>query len=138
MTLALLLHPERASRLVQQKALDQSNIGLAEVLDATIAATVNRAHKDAYIKEVQNNVNFRVLFHLMNLAAHKEVHAQVNAIAYEKLNALKSSLLANQKNAIGKEMVRRINDFKEHPDRFEVIPSPKLPDGSPIGMDCFH
>jgi hypothetical protein len=36
------------------------------------------------------------------------------------------------------EMVRRINRFMEEPEDFKVIPTPKIPDGSPIGMDCFH
>lgn len=138
MTLGLLLHPERASRLIQQKALDSKNIGLAEVLNTVTDNTIRKTHKDTYHSEVQNNINFRVLFHLMNLAVHDKVHPQVNAIANQTIGNLKSSLLTSGKNSIGMEMVRRIDAFYEHPDKFEVISAPKLPDGSPIGMDCFH
>jgi hypothetical protein len=138
MTLGLLLHPERASRLIQQKSIDPKNLGLAEVLNQITSNTIKKGHKDSYVSEVQNNINFRVLFHLMNLAGHDKVHPQVNAIANRVLVDLKSSLLSSGKNAIGMEMVRRINAFNAHPDKFEVIPTPKLPDGSPIGMDCFH
>ncbi len=138
MTLGLLLHPERASRLIQQKAINTKNIGLEEVLEFVVANTIMRNEKDPYLNEVQTNINFRVLFHLMNLAAHKEVHPQVNAIANVKLKSLKSKLISGKMEISAMEMVRRINDFEKHPDKFKVIPTPKLPDGSPIGMACFH
>ncbi len=138
MTLGLLLHPERASRLIQQKATNPSNLGLDDVLNSLTASTIQKTNKDSYIREVQHSINYRVLFHLMNLAVHNKVHPQVNAIANKALNDLKSSLLTSGKNATTMEMVRRINEFNAHPDKFEVIATPKLPDGSPIGMGCFH
>ncbi|MFK7811003.1 MAG: zinc-dependent metalloprotease [Maribacter sp.] len=138
MTLGLLLHPERASRLIQQKATDPKNLGLAEVLNIVASNTIRKVNKDSYFSEVQKNINFRVLFHLMNLAANDKVHPQVNAIAHETLDNLKSSLLTGGKSTTSREMVRRINNFNAHPDKFEVIAVPTLPDGSPIGMDCFH
>ncbi len=136
MTLGLLLHPERASRLIQQKALDPNNLGLEEVLEDVVANTFGKNHKDAYINEAQQNINFRVLFHLMNLAASDEVHPQVNALANMQLKKLNGMGMGNE--AIKAEINRRIDEFYEHPETFKVVPSPKLPDGSPIGMDCFH
>ena len=138
MTLGFLLHPERASRLIQQKALEAHNIGLSEVLDRITESTILKKEKDSYLNEVQTNINFRVLFHIMNLAAHKNVHPQVNAIAYKKLGTLKSAFLLAGGHSSNMEMVRRINRFMEEPEDFKVIPTPKIPDGSPIGMDCFH
>lgn len=138
MTLGFLLHPERASRLIQQKALDNKNIGLQEVLNQVVKNTIQKELKDSYLKEVQQNINFRVLFHMMNLAAHKNVHPQVNAIANATLRKLSIDNLLEMGNANKMEMARRIGNFYEHPDKFKVIATPKLPDGSPIGMDCFH
>ncbi|MEJ1222063.1 zinc-dependent metalloprotease [Sediminicola sp. 1XM1-17] len=138
MTLGLLLHPERASRLIQQKSLETSNLGLTEVLDALLKGTLGNNHKDAYENEVQQSINFRVLFHIMNLAAHNKVHPQVNAIASNKLMELKSELASKSKDAISREMIRRIDNFYNHPEEFKVIPSPEIPDGSPIGMDCLE
>jgi hypothetical protein len=137
MTLGLLLHPERASRLIQQKALHPNNIGLSEVFDELMEQTIQRSIKDGYLNEVQTNINFRVLFHLMNLAANDNVHPQVNAIAYDKLKNLKSTLFSSGKNVVAAEMVRRIDRFMEEPEKFEVLPAAKIPDGSPIGMACF-
>ncbi|TMM57007.1 DUF5117 domain-containing protein [Maribacter algarum] len=138
MTLGLLLHPERASRLIQQKSIDSKNLGLEEVLNSVVKSTIQRANKDSYLNEVQQNINFRVLFHLMNLAAHKSVHPQVNAIANAALRKLSLDNLGDLGNANKMEMLRRINAFTKAPEKFEVIPTPKLPDGSPIGMSCFH
>lgn len=138
MTLGLLLHPERASRLIQQKAVDSDNLGLKAVLDAVATATIDKRFKDPYLKEVQTNIAFRALLHIMNLAQHPNVHPQVNAIAYQKLSELKSELLKTGKTAVNVEMVRRIDRFTSKPEEFKVLPAPKIPDGSPIGMDCFH
>src|SRR6056297_664879 len=136
MTLELLLHPERASRLIQQKSLDKGQMGLKEVLDETIKATFDLSHRDDYEAEVQNTINFRVLYHIMNLAAHNEVHPQVNAVANQRLNDLKTELLSDGKNAISAEMVKRIDAFMKKPSEFKLIPVSTIPDGSPIGMDC--
>ncbi|APQ18563.1 zinc-dependent metalloprotease [Maribacter hydrothermalis] len=139
MTLLFLLHPERASRLIQQKAIEVNNLGLDEVLNELISATIHKKHKDTYLNEAQTIINFRVLFHIMNLAGHTEVHPQVNAIASQKLKELSFQLVKDSgSNAIYAEMIKRIKEFNEHPELFKIIPSPQIPDGSPIGMGCFH
>lgn len=140
MTLGFLLHPERASRLIQQKATDEANLGLQEVLNEVVGQTIERKHKDAYMNSVQQIINFRVLFHMMNLAASNDVHPQVNAMANQKLRTLAMDIGLNGINndPVKAEMARRIANFYEHPDQFKVIPALELPDGSPIGMDCFH
>ena len=139
MTLSFLLHPERASRLIQQKAIDGNNLGLEEVINELISTTINIKHKDAYLSEAQTTINFRVLFHIMNLVGHTEVHPQVNAIASKKLKELSFQLSKDSgSSAIHAEMVKRIKEFNDHPELFKVIPSPKIPEGSPIGMGCFH
>ena len=48
MTLGLLLHPERVTRLVQHKSLDSSQLGLVEVLDDLIANSFQKSYKDSY------------------------------------------------------------------------------------------
>ncbi|NAY91120.1 DUF5117 domain-containing protein [Muricauda sp. JGD-17] len=138
MTLGLLLHPERASRLIQQKSMDKSQLGLEKVLDETIQESFGVAHKDSYWSQVQGTINYRVLYHLMNLAAHDKVHPQVNAIAIKSLKDLKTRLLSNGKSPVSVDTVRRIDDFLKKPSDFKVISAPKIPDGSPIGMDCMN
>src|SRR5690606_38521773 len=69
MTLWLLFHPQRASRFIQRKSLDKDQLGLEELLDRTVSASFGLSHRDPYRAEVQNNINFRVLHHMMGLAA---------------------------------------------------------------------
>ncbi|MEM9362572.1 MAG: zinc-dependent metalloprotease [Bacteroidota bacterium] len=136
MTLGLLLHPERASRLIQQKSLDEDQVGLADVFNTLTENTILKKHKDTYLAEVQNTINYRVLYHIMNLAAHAKVHPQVNGLAMEHLKEIRKDLLAGTKTSASQELVRRMDAFIKEPTTFKVIPAPKIPDGSPIGMDC--
>lgn len=136
MTLEFLLHPERATRLLEQKSLDEKNVGLEELIDALLANTIFKSHKERYLSEVQNAINYRVVYYLMNLARNEKVYGQVNAIANYKLNELKLKLMPKSDlNAY--EIVKRINEFQEHPENFKPISVATIPDGSLIGMDCF-
>ena len=136
MTLGLLLHPQRASRLVNQQSLEPDQLGLKEVISTLVDGTIKKTQKDAYLSEVQQVVNFRVLEHLMVLANNREVHPQVNAIAYAGLDDLKKALLREGSSTMAREMVRRITRFETHPEEFKAEAAPKIPDGSPIGMAC--
>lgn len=73
--------------------------------------------------------------HFMNLAAHKDVHPQVNALANASLIGLQMRLKSSS-DPDAREMARRITFFNENRDDFKVISSPEIPDGSPIGMAC--
>lgn len=136
MTLMLLLHPERASRLIQQKSVDKAQIGLEDVLTSLVKNTLEKTHRDSYLEEVQQTINFRVLSHVLGLAASDEVHPQVNAITIEVVKNIRALLIGKGKNRISAEMVRRIDQFLKTPSSFKMVIAPKIPDGSPIGMDC--
>jgi hypothetical protein len=137
MTLGLLLHPERVTRLVQHKSLDSSQLGLVEVLDEVIVNSFQKSNKDPYYQELQNIVNYQVLNHLFHLSSNKNMYWQVNAIVNDKIDTI-SSLLSNSK-ATGiqkiyqKDMIKMISNFKKNPTKFKKPITPKIPDGSPIG-----
>ncbi|TPN88642.1 zinc-dependent metalloprotease [Aquimarina algicola] len=135
MSLSLLLHPERAARLVQQKSLDNNQLGFSEVIDALITASFKTKIKDSYHKEIQHTVRFNVIKHLMHLSVLKETYPQVNAIAYQKLMSLKEMISNNEvsDNDYKVYYLQQIQLFIEKPESFTVQPSPKIPDGSPIG-----
>ncbi len=137
MTLGLLLHPERVTRLVQHKSLDSSQLGLVEVLDDLIANSFEKSHKDIYYQELQNIVNYQVLNHLFHLSSNKDMYWQVNAIVNDKIDKI-SSLLNNSKTPgiqkiYHKAMIKMISNFKKNPTKFKKPITPKIPDGSPIG-----
>ena len=54
MTLSLLFNPERASRLILHKSLDNSQLGLVELINTVIESSFKKNHKDTYYQELQN------------------------------------------------------------------------------------
>lgn len=136
MTLNLLLHPERANRLVQQKSLDANQIGLEDVLEALTDNSFKITHVDGYYTEVQQMINMSVLKYVMNLAVTDTAFLQVNALAYDALEDILKMIDERKSKVPYASQYRRIvNEFKEHPEKFKLQSSPKIPDGSPIGTD---
>jgi len=134
MTLKLLLHPERANRLVIQNSLDENQLSLHNVLNALIQSTFGIKHEDSYFSEVQHQININVLKYIMNLAVNNNSFFQVQAKSNEVINNL-SSFLNDKKKLVpyANQYLKLIIEFKSHPEKFKIIPSPKIPDGSPIG-----
>ena len=139
MTLELLLHPERVTRLVQHRSLDDSQLGLVEVLDEVIANSIQKSYKDSYYQELQNVVNYQVLNQLFHLSSNKDMYWQVNAIVNDKIDKISLFLKNSKETGIQKmyhkEMIQMISNFKKNPIKFKKPQTPKIPDGSPIGSD---
>ncbi|NJW52544.1 zinc-dependent metalloprotease [Salinimicrobium oceani] len=136
LTLSLLLHPERAARLIQQKAVDKNQIGLEEVLHELLERTIRSSKTDSFLQEVQNAINYNVLDHLMNLAVHEKATPQVKAVTFAELEALEDWLQKkrNRTNSARAHLLRKIQTFKKVPSNFKLEHStPNIPDGSPIG-----
>ena len=137
MSLELLLHPERVTRLVQHKSLDTDQLGLVEVLDQLIDSTIQQRHKDPYYQELQNIVNYQFLNQLFHLSSNNEMYWQVNAIVNDRIDKintlLKNSKVTGIQKIYHKEMLRLISNFKKNPTKFIKPITPKIPDGSPIG-----
>ncbi len=139
MTLSFLFHPERASRLIQHKSLDETQLSLDETIDAVIKQSFKKQYKDSYYQELQNVVNDQVLNQLFYLAANENTYMQVNATVNAKLSEITTLLKAKKSNGIQKmydaEMIKSIESFKKNPSKFKKKNVPKIPDGSPIGME---
>ena len=134
---------QRASRLVLQKGMDSSQLGLSEVMDELIAEVFKKQQKDGYYQEIQEVVKRNLLKYLKNLSVHKEVYPQVNAIAQAKLisimDMLKKSTAQGAQRMYDQYYEKQIRDFMKKPEGFKVISAPKIPDGSPIGSDsCMY
>jgi len=136
MTLALLLHPERSNRMVQQKAVDNSQMGLDGMLSALSDATFFKNTSNRYHATVQQTVNYNVLKHLMNLSVHPKAIPQTKAFAKAELKKLKQAFTLDAAGTDMAYMADQIDAFMKAPEKFKVLPSPKIPDGSPIG--CFQ
>ncbi|MDZ4149246.1 MAG: zinc-dependent metalloprotease [Flavobacteriaceae bacterium] len=149
MVFGLLFHPQRASRMIQQKALDANQLGLDELIDLMIANTFDKQWNDAYLNEIQHTVNFSLLENLMHLSASDSVHPQVKAVVNNKLNKLlrgfqlqnmasydkksKKDETPKLSNAFTAEYARLILDFQKDSEPWKKPTPSDLPDGSPIG-----
>ena len=125
-TLSYLLHPDRANRLILHKSLDNSQLGLKEVLDELIKVTFNKKYKDSYKEALQEIVRVEVLNAMFTLAADKNIYPQVKFI----LNKNFISLLLK---GTGNKYAEMIASFKKSPSKYIKEKALKIPDGSPIG-----
>ncbi|MCK0130987.1 zinc-dependent metalloprotease [Flavobacteriaceae bacterium F08102] len=142
MTLSFMLHPQRAARLVEHKSIDVSQLGLDELIDQVIRSSFGKIHKNTYLADLQNVVNYQVLMELFSLGANDNTYFQVNAIVQSKLEELRDDLLRTTKiselqRTYNKAMVAMIDDYKKDPSAFKSQRAPKIPDGSPIGFGEF-
>ena len=138
MTLRLLLHPQRTNRLIQQKSLDNTQIGLDDVFKSLINNSFKITHKDAYLNEAQQMINANVLKYIMNLAVNDNAFLQVKALANDAIYEISQGLYVKDKkyeNKYVSQYGRLISEFREHPEKFKIEESPRIPDGSPIGTD---
>jgi hypothetical protein len=141
-TLQFLFNPERAARLVEFHARDAQNPGVAEVIDAIVAATWKAPRDGSYSGEIARVVDNVALFDLMSLAANPRASEQVRAIAAMKLEELRASLLAGSAPASDPaEQAHRsfaaaqIAQFQKDPKQIDLTPPAEPPDGPPIGTD---
>ena len=140
MALGLLLHPQRANRLIVQKSLDRNQLSLKEVLEELINNSFKMSHNDTYLSEVQQQINVNVLKHIMNLANNNQSYFQVKSEAHDAIETI-SKMLNNRQSDLpyAKHYQRMISEFIEHPEKYKPEASPKIPDGSPIGSDaCYY
>ncbi|HSQ47257.1 MAG TPA: zinc-dependent metalloprotease, partial [Lutibacter sp.] len=137
LVLELLFHQERASRIVQQKALFNNQLGLDELIDQIMDATFKRHHLNNYDNEIQQSINSVVLQHLLNLAINNKASFQANSIALSKVNELSNWLKKSNLKGINlmynNGYVNIIDNFLKLPNQSKKELIPKIQDGAPIG-----
>ena len=140
LTCRALLHPARATRLVEYNARDNKQPGLEKVLDLIIGGTLLTRAPKGLAGEVKRNVDFIVLDHIMSLAINKNVSPAVQSITIEIISSLKGGLKRSRGNSRRDKshfnmLERRLNKFLNDPNSFDPIIVPAAPPGSPIGSD---
>jgi len=138
-TLQFLFQPDRAARMIQQKALDPSLPGLTDVIHHVTQATFGLDVTDPYEAEVNRAVERVFVDRLMRLAATAPM-AQVRAESQYALERLAvwlseaSDTAAEGDQAHYRLLRSDIGRFMERPHEPVAIPeSPSMPPGSPIG-----
>ncbi len=148
MAIALILHPERAARLVNYHSRDGKYPGFDEVLDKVIAFTWKSPFKSGKFAEIQRVVNNVVLYHLMSLASEERNAPQVRALAYAKLDELNAWLKQQVHRGIDEKPFvsdpnqrahfmyasAKIELFQKDPTKIPLPVPLSPPPGAPIGM----
>ena len=133
-TVAMVLEPTRAARLVQQHTFDPSLPGLEEVLEGLFEASMGASANTEYQAEVKRAVEGVVLARVMWLARNASM-PQVRAISSASLRRSHSELLSRgQSEAHAQMLAGDIQRFLDRPG--EVVTdrvAPSAPPGSPIG-----
>jgi predicted Zn-dependent protease len=140
-TLAFMLQPERAARLVQYQARDNTQPGLIPVLDKLIAQTWKAPQQMGCKGELQRLVNSLALKQLLTLAATNTAPESVRGIALLEIDGLKKWMHAAVNTSAANQRANllfglsQIDEFEKNSDKFKPAPPLNMPDGSPIGSD---
>jgi len=139
-TLAALLNPARAARLVEYNARDPKQPGLLSVLDKLIEHTWKAPKATGYKGELQTLVNNLMLKNLLSLAADPDASESVRGQALLKIDELKkyfTGKMASSQPLHKANMLfglAQIGEFNKNPDKFLPAPAFDMPPGAPIGM----
>ena len=139
----MLLHPQRAARLVEQHGMQADLPGLETVIDELIEATWKKQLGQGYLDLIQSTTKAVVLKQLLALAVNNTATPTVNGIAIHKINELEKWLKTARgqlQTGVAEYGLSMIAQFRLDPQAFKIPVNLGLPDGSPIGshVRCSH
>lgn len=129
LTMGLILHPERASRLTQNAARDAKNPSLTEVIDALKRMSFEGPAQPPMKEEIRNLLRVSLTYHLMALAADQRAAPKARSLAFTQLQEIEAT------GAYDPWLRNQIKRFQDDP---KTIPLPRPiepPPGMPIGDD---
>jgi hypothetical protein len=142
LTLALLLDPARASRLIEYHMRVPDSPSLRGVLEAVSKAVAERPEGGhSMSSEVERAVEFRALEAMLALAVNPAASSQARAIARSHIADVLKQLttaapLTDTAEAIHRAaLIDRINEFERDPAKFIPAKPIEAPPGMPIGDD---
>ncbi|MFP3952244.1 MAG: zinc-dependent metalloprotease, partial [Candidatus Bathyarchaeia archaeon] len=135
----LLLHPDRATRLVEYHSRRQELPGFAEVVGKILNATWKTHQESIRYQEIQRVVDNLVLHKMMTLVKDNEIASGVREILYANLDELKKWLNnkidstteceQNPHYLWGASMIKL---FQEDPEKMDLTEPLDPPMGPPI------
>jgi hypothetical protein len=145
MTFSLLLHPARATRLIEHNTRDKNQPSLESVIEKVNAATIKNPAKPGYDGSVQMTVNYVWLTNLAKLALSKDASAQARAVAFLKIDQLKVWLTNKVVQTADESwkahygyLIIQIKKLQDNPDDFKQDNFLPAPPGMPIGEEDWH
>jgi hypothetical protein len=138
-TFKLLLHPARASRLIQQNVMDENQLSLEDVLDELLNRYVENEFENTFKKEIHEAVNAELLTCLMSLAQDEDAYAHVGSAVDMKLAELQEHLDDKKsRTKYDRSYLHDLNIYFKDPSKVKKKEVDKIPDGSPIGSGCSY
>ena len=137
--ISMLLHPERANRLVTQYGFDPTQLSLKETFDKLIDFYFKVNPRNYHQKQLNHIVKANILKHLMYLGNNPNSNSIVKVIVYDQLVSLDNWLAGKEEDAFNNFYRAQIDQYFENPEEFNISKPRRLPDGSPIGSySCFY
>ncbi len=137
----MILHPQRANRLLEQHSRFPNQPGFSYVVSELINMTWKSSRSEGYHREIQRAIEIQLLLKLFELANSNEAQHQVRALTVKHIKALDTYLVKAIKKIDKDEEAHYeyaqilIKTFFKNPEKFKQSNAPNLPDGSPIGND---
>jgi len=132
--LSFLFNAERANRLVQLKAMNGTP-GWDDVLDAIINATWKAAPEKGLAREVQKQTQQMALTWLLALSKNEQANYSVQAICFNRLDALKKYASAQLNNPADKSHFSYAIERIKNPKEIALPQHKEIPPGAHIGCD---
>ena len=139
-TIASLLNPERATRLIEYHARDAQQPGFLPMVDKLLAQTWKKPLAAGYPGELQVLVNNLTLKSLLQLAADPAVAESVRGESLAEIDGLKQWMSGQLAAADPRRKANllfglsQINAFTLDPNKFIPPAALDMPPGAPIGM----
>lgn len=141
MIFSSILDGARATRLVQQHAIDPKQPSLESILDKIIAVKIKAAGLPGYEGQLQMTANHALINSLIKLALNKDASAQARAVALLKVDQIKAWLTEKQKAVLPEAWKAHyafeamlISQFKDDPKQYATENLLQPPPGQPIGQ----
>ncbi|TDN38515.1 DUF5117 domain-containing protein [Hymenobacter sp. UV11] len=140
LSIASILDPARAARLVEYHARDAQQPGFMPVVDKLLAQTWKTPLAAGYPGEIQVVVNNLTLKSLLQLAATPDIAESVRGESLLEIDQLKQWMTGRLASADPRQKANllfglaQIGKFAEDPNKFTPTPALDLPPGAPIGM----
>ena len=139
-TIAAVLDPARAARLIEYQARDAQQPGFMPVVDKLLAQTWKAPLAPGYPGELQVVVNNLTLKALLQLAASPASAESVRGESLLKISELKEWLTSRLAVGAPRQKANllfglaQIGKFEDDPNKFTPAPALDQPPGAPIGM----
>jgi hypothetical protein len=137
MTISLIMHPERAARLMEYHARDPGLPGLGDVIDRLLEATWLTIYEDTYHQELQRLVNHIVLYYMVELVKNKDVPSMVRTLTHFKLIQLNEKVAeveTDDEAQLAQYLILGavLDLLEDNPEAVKLTPPAEPPMGAPI------